>query len=217
MGNKPSALILYSVLQHLICLYVLPRHGIIPYYLAGEKVVNSSELSSILFRSNWDRVWIDVTSNKQIYYSVVVHIIRSGQLAIADGQVHYTHVKSWNDSSSSTDVDCVYVCVQSVASSTRDFNSNTYVWGALDRDSCSLYCINSSWLCWIYYFFYYLKNLRPSRSTQTVPAQQCSLAEQRLPEQLAAALLLLASVISSSSSLCSIDSRRSIEEAGRKR
>jgi hypothetical protein len=30
-------------------------------------------------------------------------------------------------------------------------------------------------------------------------------------------LLLLASVISSSSSLCSIDSRRSIEEAGRKR
>jgi hypothetical protein len=43
------------------------------------------------------------------------------------------------------------------------------------------------------------------------------LAEQRLPEQLAAALLLLASVISSSSSLCSIDSSRSIEEAGRKR
>ena len=63
-------------------------------------------------------------------------------------------------------------------------------------------------------FFFF--NLRPSRSTQTVPGQQCSLAEQRLPEQLITALWL-ASVISSSSSLCSIDSRRSIEEAGRKR
>lgn len=66
------------------------------------------------------------------------------------------------------------------------------------------------------FFFFFFFNLRPSRSTQTVPGQQCSLAEQRLPEQLITALLL-ASVISSSSSLCSIDSRRSIEEAGRKR
>ena len=63
------------------------------------------------------------------------------------------------------------------------------------------------------------KNLRPSRSTQTDPGQQCSLAEQRRPEQdpPAPLLLVLASVISSSSSLCSIDSNRSIDETGKNR
>ena len=67
-----------------------------------------------------------------------------------------------------------------------------------------------------FFFSFFFCNLRPSRSTQTVPWQQCSLAEQRRPEQLPAPLLL-DSVISSSSSLCSIDSRRSIDDAGRKR
>ena len=55
---------------------------------------------------------------------------------------------------------------------------------------------------------------RPSTLTQTLPVQQCSLAEQRRPEHVS---VLATSPASSSSSLCNIDSSRSMDDVGRKR